>query len=227
MEEITKPVRAPTATLTAVEELKKQIFSGELPADSNHFEAELASRLGMSRTPVREATLMLEAHGLLEVIPRKGVRIKAFSVEDMSDIYEILIELESLAAKRAAHNQYADAELNTLAKHINAMEAALAKSNRIAWAQADEGFHFELVRLGGNQRILDIVAMYSDQVRRARAYTLHMRPLPTQSNEDHRALYGAIKKGDANGAFRKHRKHRQQTAKLIIKLLKQSGLKRL
>ena len=56
----------------------------------------------MSRTPVREATLMLEAQGLLEVRPRKGVRIPPISPEDMAEIYEVITELESLAAEKAA-----------------------------------------------------------------------------------------------------------------------------
>lgn len=225
MEEITSNSKSPSATLVAVEEIKQQIFSGELPAGSNHFETELASKLGMSRTPVREATLILETQGLLEVIPRKGARIKSISIEDMSDIYEILTEIESLAAKRVAQSRYSKIELKTLANSVARMEAAVTKNNREAWAQADDDFHFELARLAGNQRLLDIVVMYSDQVRRVRTATLPIRPLPKQSTEDHRALYLAIEKGDASAAHKIHRKHRQYATKLVIKILQQSGLK--
>ena len=77
------------------------------------------------------------------------------------------------------------------------MDRAIADSDLDAWADADDRFHAELVRLGGNSRIQTIVGMMSDQVRRARMTTLFMRPLPTKSNEDHRLVYQAIRDGDA------------------------------
>jgi DNA-binding GntR family transcriptional regulator len=68
----------------ALRELRDKIFSGELAAGSDHLESELADLLEMSRTPVREAVLTLESQGLLELRPRKGVRILPLSPEDMS-----------------------------------------------------------------------------------------------------------------------------------------------
>ena len=68
----------------------------------------------MSRTPVREATLILESQGLLEVRPRKGVRISALSADDMREIYEVLTELESLAASLAAEAHYSEEQLAKL-----------------------------------------------------------------------------------------------------------------
>ncbi len=79
------------------------------------------------------------------------------------------------------------------------MEASVAANDREGWARADAAFRDELVRLGGNKRIQTIVSNFNDQVRRARAVTLHMRPMP-EINEDHRALYEAIAKGDSTAA---------------------------
>ena len=209
----------------AVQDIRALIFSGELAAGTDHLEQELAERLGMSRTPVREATLLLEAQGLLEVRARKGVRIQALSPKDMTEIYEVLTELESLAAFRAAKIGYSRKALATLATSIDAMDLALENGDRDAWARADESFHDELVALGGNSRIQSIVAMYNDQVRRARSLTLHMRPEPYQSNQDHRALYEAISKGDAKLARSIHHAHRTGAQKMLIALLMQFGLK--
>ncbi len=214
------------ASVVAMNKIKELIFTGELTADSNHLESELAERLGMSRTPIREATIMLEAHGLLEVQPRKGIRIKAISVQDMADIYEILTELESLAAKRAAARKPSKTELQGLLDAIDEMDTALAAEDREAWAKADEDFHRELVRLGGNRHIVDMVKVVTDQVRRARSITLHMRPLPTKSNKDHRQLCTAILKGNGDKAQEIHRRHRQNASELLISLLNNSGLKR-
>ncbi|WP_298938627.1 GntR family transcriptional regulator, partial [uncultured Ruegeria sp.] len=162
----------------------------------------------MSRTPVREAALMLESRGLLEMRPRKGVRILPVSSEDMREIYDILTELESLAAQRAAEAGYSEQDLKVLEQSIAQMDQAIETENLEAWAEADELFHQELVRLGRNHRIEAIVAMMSDQVRRARTTTLFIRPLPVQSNEDHRAVLRAIQEGKANEARERHRQHR-------------------
>lgn len=219
------PAKSKSQTHRAVQGLRALIFSGELAAGSDHLEQELAERLGMSRTPVREASLLLEAQGLLEVRVRKGVRIQAFSPQDMIEIYEVLTELESLAAYRAAQARYSPSALSSLAKSIDAMDSALAKGDRDAWARADEAFHEELVTLGGNRRIQSIVAMYNDQVRRARSLTLHMRPMPYQSNQEHRALYEAISKGNANLARSIHHAHRKSAQKLLIALLSRFGFR--
>ena len=66
--------------------------------------------------------------------------------------------------------------------------------------------------------------MYNDQVRRARAITLNMRPLPVKSNEDHRAVYEAIKSGNHAAAGAIHRNHRQHASTVLVELLKKLGL---
>ena len=213
-----------TITTQAMEKIRQLIFDGELAAGSDHLESELADRLGMSRTPVREATLMLAQQGLLEVRPRKGVRIATLSIRDMEEIYAVLTELESLAAEEAAGQAYADEDLSALKQSIEAMEDALLREDREAWALADDAFHEELVRLGGNTRVETIVSMMANQVRRARAMTLFIRPLPVKSNEDHRAVYDAIKQGAPDEARDRHRRHRQEARKVLIELLKKHRL---
>ncbi len=221
---------SPTKTKTksnsviAVERLRELIFSGELPAGSDHLESELATRLGMSRTPVREAALTLEGQGLLEVRARKGVRILPISVKDMEEIYDVLSALESMAAADAAKQGYSAGDLKNLEKTISDMEAGLAAEDRDAWADADDRFHTELVRLGGNTRVMGIVARMADQVRRAKSVTLHMRPLPLQSNRDHHDVVEAIKAGDAERARTVHASHRAAAKDMLINLLRQNRL---
>lgn len=208
----------------AVEKLRELIFSGALPAGSNHLETELALRLGMSRTPIREAALTLEAQGLVAVQARKGVRILPISIQDMEEIYDVLTVLESMAAGQAATHGYATTDLATLAQTITEMEAALNIADRDAWAAADDRFHTELVRLGGNSRVIAIVSMMVDQVRRAKAVTLFLRPLPVTSNKAHRQVLEAIAAGDAAQAESIHRGHRIAAKETLIRLLTQSRL---
>lgn len=219
-------VKPQSNTQRAIEAMRQMIFAGDLPAGSDHLESELAEQLGMSRTPIREAALTLEGQGLLEMRPRKGVRILPVSPDDMREIYDVLTELESLAAKQAAKRRPSGAELAPLAKAITDMDTALAAGALEDWADADERFHKELVRLGGNSRVRMIVNMLSDQVRRARMITLHMRPIPVKSNEDHRAVFDAIKSGDGDQAHIIHRAHRQAAKDLIVGLLEKHKLSR-
>lgn len=218
--------RDPSNTRRAVEDLRGLIFSGDLAPGSDHLESELAERLGMSRTPVREAVLTLSAQGLLEVRPRRGVRVAAISPTDMDEIYEVLTELESLAAARAAEARPDAVALTDLRAALEAMETALAAGDRDAWAEADDAFHTELVRLGGNSRVAGIVATMADQVRRARAMTLHLRPLPVRSNEDHRAVHDAIARGDAPAARARHHAHRTEARAALTGILRDHRLRR-
>jgi DNA-binding GntR family transcriptional regulator len=181
----------------------------------------------MSRTPVREAALVLETQGLLEVRPRKGVRIQAVSAEDMAEVYEVLTALESVAAERAAEQGHGPEDLAALEAAIAQMDRAIAQDDLAAWADADEAFHRALVRLGGNARIIEIAERMSDQVRRARAVTLHLRPKPVQSNEDHRAVFEAIRRGDAATAGATHRQHRAEAKEMLVGLLRRFGMRRI
>ncbi|WP_299588068.1 GntR family transcriptional regulator [uncultured Tateyamaria sp.] len=203
----------------AMSALRQMIFAGELTPGSDHLETELAERLGMSRTPVREAALMLQAQGLVEMRPRRGIRISPVSAQDMSDIYDILTELESLAAARAAEAGYSDTDLETLAKAIADMDAALDADDLRAWADADDRFHRELVRLGRNARLSMIVSVMRDQVRRARATTLFIRPKPAKSNADHRIVLQAIADRDVSRAHDTHHAHRRAARDMLVALL--------
>lgn len=217
------PVIGKSNTQKAVAVLKDLILDNRLASGSNHLESELAEMLGMSRTPIREASLILEAQGLVEVKPRHGVRILSLSPEDMAEIYDILTELESLSAELAAQRELTEEDFATAQEAIRSMDDALSEDDREAWAVADDLFHAELVRLGGNKRIANIFRMYSDQVRRARMLTLNLRPEPTKSNDDHRNVLNAIRTGDAARARELHRTHRIQAKRMLVNLLEQYG----
>ena len=214
-------------TFHAVDTLKDMILSNQLQAGSSHLEAELASLLGMSRTPVREATLTLEAQGLVSVIPRHGVKILSISPKDMTEIYQVLTELECLSAELAATKNHPDEEFFVAETAIRDMEKALENEDLEAWAIADDKFHSELVRLGENQRVINIFDMYTDQVKRARMATLRLRPIPTKSNEDHRKVLETIRSGQSEVAVKVHKEHRIQAGQMLVNLLEKFGLSNL
>lgn len=217
------PAKSLSQTQRAVHELRDMIVNNQLPPGSNYLETELAEMLNMSRTPVREAVIVLESQGLVEVRPRRGVRVLPLSARDMEEIYEVLTELEAHAAEKAASGPVDPADRAAVEATLKDMDRALSRDDREAWAQADKRFHDLLVHLGGNNRLAAIVDSFNDQVHRARMLTVRLRPSPIKSNEDHRALFNAILAGDGAKARSLHIRHRTEAKNLIIGLLEQHG----
>jgi len=94
--------------------LRRRILDNAYPPGHQVLEQALAEELGISRTPLREALIRLQKEGLVEVIPRHGMRVLPVSPADMKEIYEILSALESMAAALAAKRRPSDAELAPL-----------------------------------------------------------------------------------------------------------------
>ncbi|WP_137179701.1 GntR family transcriptional regulator [Roseomonas sp. AR75] len=214
----------PTAAEVAYQRLRTMILDNHLPPGAQWLEAELALELGLSRTPVREAMLRLQQDGLVSVTPRHGMRVAAISPADMRDIYDVLESLEPKAAELLARRNLPEADLAPLLSACDAMETAIARQDRAAWAQADEGFHRGLAELCGNRRLAAMVMQVWDQSHRARMFTLNMRPLPERSTAEHRATLDAIRAGDAESAREMYRRHRQRGGAELIALIERSGL---
>lgn len=207
--------------------LKRLIIRNEIPAGAQMLEQEAAERLGMSRTPVREAMIRLEQEGIVELRSRHGMRVMPISAADMQEIYEVLTALESAAAAIVAARGLDDARLNELRSAVDEMDQALANDDLLRWSQADERFHLLLVEMSGNNRIRNFVRQVWAQSNRARLLTLRLRPKPIGSNKDHAALVDAIARRDPEAAKRIHEDHRQRAGKMLTSLLMEHGLKQL
>lgn len=194
------------------ERLRKRILDSELAPGSHILEQELAVMLGVSRTPVREAVIRLQNEGLLEIVPRHGVRIVPIAVSDMREIYDVLISLEPRAAELLAARGASSKELDRLKTSCEKMTDTLRRGEMEQWALADEEFHLGIVQLSNNRRLVDIVLNCWDQVHRARYFTLRLRqhPQPSKSIEEHYEIIEAIRQGDANAARRLYRRHRER-----------------
>jgi DNA-binding GntR family transcriptional regulator len=190
-------------------------------------ELEAAARLGMSRTPVREAMIRLEQEGMVELRPRHGMRVLPISPEALAEIYDILTALEGAAAEAAARKGAQPAELAELQRAVDEMEAALAIDDLPGWGRADARFHRLLVGLAGNRRLAAIVEQVSDQAHRARLTTLRLRPKPVGSNRDHAALVQAIRDRDPARAREIHEQHRRNAAGMLVALVRDLGLRQL
>lgn len=208
-----------TRVSDAYDRLKDEIRTNRMPPGYQAPEPEIAFRLGMSRTPVREALIRLEAEGLVELIPRRGARVLPIKPEDMRQIYQILAALEPEAAASVAARRPSAADLAPLEQATTDMEQALAAGDLDAWAEADDRFHMHLLDLNGNQRLRRIVEAVCDQVHRARVVTLRLRALPERSTREHREILEHIRRGDADATRITFRRHRETSAQELLALL--------
>ncbi|MCB1430540.1 MAG: GntR family transcriptional regulator [Nitratireductor sp.] len=190
-------------------------------------EPEIALRLGMSRTPVREALIRLESEGLVRLIPRHGALVLPVAADDMREIYEILTALEPEAAASLARKQPDRASLDALEAATRAMEAALRDNDLDAWAEADDRFHRTLLMLHANNRMTNFVSSLFDQVHRARMTTLRLRKPPEQSTREHREILEHILAGDAEKARKSFRAHRERAAAELLSILQSHDLQAL
>src|SRR5215212_1056166 len=113
--------RGPAEHTGILERLRHLILIGDYGPDERLVEEQLARRLGVSRTPVRQALAMLEAEGLVEISPNRGATVCSFGLDDVWDIYDLRAVLEGHAARRAA-GRIEWAELKRLRKVVGEME---------------------------------------------------------------------------------------------------------
>ena len=208
----------------AYEQIRRRILDNVWPPGHRALEQEVALALGMSRTPVREALMRLSAEGLVEVIPRHGMRVLPVSPADMLEIYQILTALECMAAELLARRTPGAAEIQPLIDATRAMDEALQRDDLDAWAAADERFHAQLLELAGNRQLQATVLNYWDRAHRARMFTLRLRPKPVNSTREHMQMVERLRAGDADGAARVTRAHRERASRELIAIFERFKL---
>ncbi|GJD49601.1 HTH-type transcriptional repressor RspR [Methylobacterium crusticola] len=209
--------------------MREAIRSASFAPGYQASEQEIATRLGMSRTPVHEAAIRLQEDGLVKVLPRRGILICAIAPDDLREIYDVIIAVEGQAAELvaglpAAERAHAAGEL---ARQTSVMEAAQAGGDLTAWGPADEGFHRTLVEQAGNGRMIRIMRTVNDQAHRARMLTLKLRRELDASLAEHHGIVAAIRAGDGGEARERARQHRVRARNELLPLLAELGLKHL
>lgn len=194
----------------AYQSMRRRILDNGWPPGYRALERELALTMGMSRTPVREALITLAKEGLVEIVPRHGMRVLPVSPEDLRDIHDMLTALESMAAELVVMRRPTAAQLKPLIDVSRDMTNAFKADDLVGWVAADELFHRQLVEMCGNRLLIGAVRNCWDRAHRARITPLRIRPDLTHSTQEHMDVLEKIRKGDARGAFETHRVHRER-----------------
>lgn len=205
-----RELKRATLAEQAYEELRSQIVLGRLRAGDRLLADELADRLAISQTPVKEAIAQLERDGLVEGSARRVSVVRRFTPADIVEIFEarMLAELHSVESGFAAGRATADfaRELRTI---FEAHIAEVEKQSEEALADAvrlDREFHEALVALGGNQTIADWHRVVLRQTQTVRNFTLMSYSLE-RTKREHEAVVEAVERLDAEATVAALRLH--------------------
>ena len=147
--------------------LRQAILKGELEPGERLMEIQLAERLGVSRTPIREAIRKLELEGLVLMIPRKGAEVANISETSLREVLEVRRSLEELAIELACQ-RITEEELRELELAENAFAEAIRKGDIMTIAESDERYHDVIYQATENSRLVQILSNLREQMYRYR-----------------------------------------------------------
>lgn len=196
--------RPPAAKDRAYAYVKERILDGAYPGGELLSEGEVAEALEVSRTPVREAFLLLEAEGLMRLYPKRGALVVPVSPGEVRDLMDTRLLVERDAARRVARDAGGRERVATeLQELLDQQQQALDAGDVPAFVRTDRDFHHAIVAAAGNAILTRLSDSLRDRQRRMVATTVARDPaLMRRFLDEHRAICDAIGAGDARTAGR-------------------------
>lgn len=200
--------------------LRKAILTGNIKPGERLMEVQLASMLGVSRTPIREAIHKLELEGLVELLPRRGAQVAKISEKSLKDVLEVRRALDVLIAELACE-RITEEQIKELEEAKVMFEKAVsnAEKNNVETAElanADIAFHNIIMEATGNDRLLSLVNNLAEQMYRYRFVYLKDVSIHDDLIEEHRRIFEAISKRDIEMAKKTAALHIDNQEKVII-----------
>ena len=202
----------------AYERLITEIRTGVLRPGDRLTETEIAARLGISRTPVREAIRALEADGLVDHQPRAGARIRKLNYAEVTELYEMRVVLEGTAARFAARAAY-DSELAELEEITDEMAAALDDPERLY--HANRHFHSVLLNAARNRFLIRSVDAVQKTLLILGRSTMEEADRAQSAVAEHRAILAALRANDGDAAEAAMRVHIEAAHRARLRQLRQ------
>lgn len=205
-------VSLPSASAQVADIIRREIQRGDHPNRARLRQRDVADRLGVSTTPVREAFQALQAEGFLVVENHRGAIVVQPSVEDIEEGYAIRGSLESLAIRQAT--AHFDSES---AKSLRDLLARMrSASTRDDWAAMDAQFHGRLNEMASMPRLASLIENLRSGVAFYIESAFEDESQRHAADDDHLELLEACVDGDADRAERILREHLQKTARVVI-----------
>ena len=202
----------------ALAQIRDLVTSGQYPPGKLFSENELASRLNMSRSPVRDGLAVLEREGLVERIPQVGVRVRLFSDDDLREVFLMRELLEPRAAELCGRwASSCDRVAPVLQELTEAMHFHAARGEVSSFLAADVEFHWQTAALAGHPLIADVLRQVGNRIR-----IIGFTSTPDKSSmltvvEEHRAILAEISRGASSQAGEEALRHINLTRERINK----------
>ena len=200
-----RPIRRRSLHEQVTERIRDMIIEGELAPGTRINEAALVERLGVSRTPLREALRTLAAESLIETRPSRGSVVRRLTPDDVRSMLEVLAELESLGG-RLACERASNAEIEAiLALHEAMMERYRAR-DRLAYYKANQSIHTMIALASGNRMLADMQGSIQARLKRIRFIGNDTSDNWAAAVAEHEAMADALRSrdGEALGAVLSH-----------------------
>lgn len=216
MVDLSGTIRRATASEAVADRLRAEIQRGQLRPGTHLRQEDVASRLGVSTTPVREAFQVLQTEGLLTMDPHRGVIVFQPTAQDVRESYEIREHLETLAIKLAIEEGPSEASLGELARIVEEMERSEHDSR---WIELNDLFHAKIYELSGRRRLCSIITNLVNATSGYMHMFIHTARYSGRADEEHRHILEALGERDVERAQRAVRVHIHHTVERALSFL--------
>lgn len=216
-------LRHRTVSAAVAEALRQRILSGNLAPGFQLRQDALAEEFGISRIPIREALLQLEAGGLVKIVPHRGAVVSGLSVEEIEDVFQLRVSLEpQLLILSARHLTQEDfAELRALRDEYS---AALAAGQVEHWGELNRRFHLGLLRHAGRPRSLAIVAGLLQDCDRPTRLQLSVTGDVARADMEHTTILDLCEAGEIVAAANLLRIHVEHAGGSLVEIYRKSAV---
>lgn len=199
--------------------LRQAILRGELKPGERLMEIQLANKLGVSRTPIREAIRKLELEGLVLMIPRKGAEVADISEKSLRDVLEVRKALEELAVKLTC-DKIKSAQIRELRQAAEEFRRTLKSNDITQIAEADVRFHDVLYEATDNQKLVQLLNNLREQMYRYRIEYLKRQEAYPQLLTEHEEIIRRIENREKDEAVEIVCKHIDNQVEAVMNVIR-------
>jgi len=214
---MTERILSQALYMQVADRLRDQIYQHELTPGDAIDEMALCERFGISRTPLREALKVLDSEGLIELIPRRGSFVRSMDIEELNELFPVMVVLEGLCAREAVENCEPQ-DLLQLEKMHEKLERFAEQGDIDGYYEQNFVFHQAVQDLSGNKWLQRVIGDLRKVLRLARHMQLTIPGRLEASLEEHRQVMKAFSKNDPDMADKNMQNHlKQQWFSLVDK----------
>lgn len=199
--------------------LKKAILNGSLKPGQLLSENKIAAKLSVSRTPIREALRILEIENLVVTLPGRKIIVSVPTVQDIEDIYEIRLLLETEALRRITTDK--TELINKLDSCVTLHESHLQNYNVQGMGQNNTEFHLTIISALENKRLRQFIDSLNDTISRFRLYSIKEKEYLEKVIFEHKQIVSFLKSGNSEEAVNVLRKHLITARDILIAMYSQ------